>query len=293
MSLMRPNPHYRRILPLLLLFTFFVTTEISAADIAIRYDIPYNVDLTDPLQQLDIYTPTPHKGRLPLLIHLHGGGWRMGDKKSLDEHGIFYAERGIIFVAVNYRLSPEVTHPTHVGDCTTAVAWVLRHVIKLGGDPQRVYLSGHSAGAHLAALLATDPRYLGRYDLSPARLRGVIPVDSAAFDLAAENQDWSIRRYITSAFGEEITTLRAASPLIQVIRHRAYPPFLILVSSLRENAVAQSQLFTARLSMNGGIAVCNVINDLSHSAMNIGMAEEESPVSTAILGWINASAPLQ
>ncbi len=95
-------------------------------------------------------------------------------------HGAFFNTHGWIYISVNYRLSPAVAHPTHCEDVAKALAFTARHVAEWGGDAKRLHLSGHSAGAHLASLVALNDRFLKAEGLSPAMVRAVVLLDTAA-----------------------------------------------------------------------------------------------------------------
>lgn len=140
-------------------------------------------------KRLDIYKPS-NNNNSPVLIHIHGGGWKTGDKKVQRQHGNFYSSHNIVFININYRLSPEVTHPLHVEDCAEAIAWVFKHLDELGGDKNRVFISGHSAGAHLTTLVAINSSYLNKYNIRTIQLAGIIPVDTASFDLLSRGNNW-------------------------------------------------------------------------------------------------------
>ncbi|MBL1216486.1 MAG: alpha/beta hydrolase [Planctomycetes bacterium] len=142
---------------------------------------------------LDVYLPAEENwadGR-PMIMWIHGGGWQIGYKDDLlGLYGYIarqFADRGIAFVNINYRLSPRVQHPGHVEDCAAAFAWLKQHADDFGYDPAHMFVSGHSAGAHLAALLCTDAQWLDPHDLSPADdVAGCIP-SSGIYDLARLN----------------------------------------------------------------------------------------------------------
>lgn len=153
-------------------------------------DIPYlEGEEADPQKhRLDLYLPADdawREGR-PILIWIHGGGWTMGDKG--DAFGLYsrycrlLAERGVAAANVSYRLTPAVRHPGHVEDVAAATAWIVRHASEFGYDPSALFVSGHSAGGHLAALLAADPRWLAQHDLPAGTIAGAIP-SSGVFDV--------------------------------------------------------------------------------------------------------------
>src|SRR5439155_218578 len=108
------------------------------------------------------------------LFFVHGGAWRFGDRGLYPPLGYRFAREGILTVIPSYRLAPKNPHPAQMEDTAAAFAWTVRHVAEYGGDTNRIYLGGHSAGAHLASLLAFDEHYLQEHRLSPDIIRGVI-----------------------------------------------------------------------------------------------------------------------
>ena len=132
----------------------------------------------DDRDMLDIYMPSGVTDA-PVVVFFHGGALRAGDKSDGQHLAKRLVPLGIGVVAANYRLTPAVAHPAHIQDAATATAWVLDNIADYGGDPDNVYVAGHSAGAYLAALLVLDPSHLGTHHRSPASLRGSIPI--AAF----------------------------------------------------------------------------------------------------------------
>lgn len=229
---------------------FLVVTPAFATEIT--KDIAYGRDEN---QRLDVYRPdacTTAK-QCPVVVWIHGGGWRHGskDRDSANGLGNAWASQGIVMVNANYRLSPDVMHPAHIQDVAGAIAWVYRNIGQFGGDSSRLHLLGHSAGAHLVALVATDPKYLGAYGLEPARiLRGVFPIDTASFTLD-RNVDRLTQRLIKNAFGTDEQVLRDASPLYHAQAGGKFPPFIIAATSARENVVAQGQALATALQRAG------------------------------------------
>jgi len=122
--------------------------------------------------KLDLYLPKDKKN-FPVMIFLHGGFWRSGDRSWYALLGNRFAKAGIGVVVPSYRLMPKNPHPAQIEDAAAAFAWVHSRIHEYGGDATRIYLTGHSAGGHLASLLALEPAYLKKYDISPAAIRGV------------------------------------------------------------------------------------------------------------------------
>ncbi len=130
-----------------------------------RDDFQRQVDLAygeGPRQKLDIYVPTAGApGPRPVVVFFYGGNWQNGKKADYLFVGQALASKGFVVVIPDYRLYPEISYPTFLEDGARAVAWVMDHAAELGGDPARIHLMGHSAGAYNAAMLALDDRWLG------------------------------------------------------------------------------------------------------------------------------------
>ncbi|HEY0467913.1 MAG TPA: alpha/beta hydrolase, partial [Polyangiaceae bacterium] len=150
-------------------------------------DSEQSISVVRNLSYLSGDAPTPSKGRLdlylprgssrfPVVVAIHGGALVEGDKSSQEFVGRRFAALGIGTAVINYRLSPEVSHPAHVQDVAAAFAWVKRFIGEFGGRADNMFVVGHSAGAYLAALLATDGRYLTAHRLTAKDIRGVVAV---------------------------------------------------------------------------------------------------------------------
>ena len=146
---------------------------------------------TAALQRLDIWRAKGTKGPAPLIVFVHGGGWKRGSKDNAT--GRFKAEhfpqQGYAFASIDYRLVPAATVEQQAADVAAAVKALVDRANMLGIDRRRIVLMGHSAGAHLVALVGTDERYLQGAGLSFADISGVIPIDGAAYDVAAQMKD--------------------------------------------------------------------------------------------------------
>lgn len=152
-------------------FNFFVANAPNAFGSFRRSsDLPYGDDAR---QTLDVYAPQRPERR-PVVIFFYGGTWSAGKKSDYAFVGAALAERGYVTVIPDYRLYPEVKFPTFVEDGARAVAWVQQHARDFGGDPDRLVLMGHSAGAHIAALLALNPSYLAAAGVRPHSVAGLI-----------------------------------------------------------------------------------------------------------------------
>lgn len=130
-------------------------------------------------QRCDVYRPLdaagkPLQGPLPVVVFVHGGSWMSGDKRLYRWVGQALAQQGFVAVLANYGLMPTVRFPDFANDVAAAVAYAHAHAGEWGGDPSRLFLMGHSAGAHLTALVTYDSRYLARHGLTPANIAGYI-----------------------------------------------------------------------------------------------------------------------
>lgn len=145
--------------------------------VTIVRDVDYvaNADYRDGKDRLDIYVPAGVRNA-PVIFSIHGGALEAGDRREETFVGQRFAGAGYVTVVISYRLSPDVSHPAHIQDVAAAFAWVTRNIARQGGDPGRILVIGHSAGAYLAMLLAADPRWLSAHMLTSRAIAGVVPV---------------------------------------------------------------------------------------------------------------------
>lgn len=230
-----------------------------------------------PRQKLDVYV-RPGLKDAPVLLFVHGGGWSLGDKRGVNNLPGFAERNGLLLMSANYRLAPEVDAGGCAEDVAAAAAWALDHAGEHGGDPRRVYLMGHSAGAHLVALVGVDRGYLGAHDHAPADLAGVIPVDGAGYDapkqMAGEGGRGWLGRMYQDAFGDRAAEL---SPTLLVEPGRAYPPFLIFHVAARDSSREQSQGLAEALRRAGGRAEVVAAPGETHRSINVSMGVEGDP----------------
>src|SRR5512135_1748968 len=148
-----------------------------------KQDIVY-AEPASPLHTLDVYA-SPSAKNAPVMFWIHGGGWQVGDKSDVAEKPRFFVNKGFVFVSVNYRLLPKVEMIDIFRDVAKSFRWVHDHIAEYGGDPRRVLVGGHSAGAQLAALICTDERYLNAQGIPFTDLIGCVPVDGDTYDVPA------------------------------------------------------------------------------------------------------------
>jgi acetyl esterase/lipase len=257
--------------------------------------------------KLDLYLPRDCKD-FPVLMFIHGGGWVMGDKNYFGLHSSFgrlMASHGVGTVMINYRLSPAVKHPEHIKDVARAFAWTHKNIGKYGGRADQIFVSGHSAGAHLAALLATDETYLKAHGLSLRDIKGAIPMSGVyvirdlplnlGFNLQAPGRpplmlagNLALRvNPARIAFGDDPKVLKDASPLTHV--NPNCPPFLIAYGDcdLPTCDVMSEQLCKA-LKEQKCEAQTLVLKDRNHVTVIFKASREGDPLAQAILDFIKA-----
>ncbi len=262
-------------------------------------ELPYaEIDGIDPnLLSLDVYAP-PAEGKHPVLVMIHGGGWRTGDKASAGvaaEKSRHFVKAGYVFVSINYRLSPAVLHPAHVTDVARALAWVDSHITEFGGDREEIYLMGHSAGAHLAALVAIDDRHLKTAGKGLEILDGVILLDGAAYDIPRGLDELDagagLRALYKNAFGSDPAVLRDASPRTHVAPHKEIPPFLIFHTGRRTAGEVLSQELAAAIVEAGGSAEAFLAKGKSHAAINREIGTPGDEVTRRIMEFLDGATP--
>ena len=142
-------------------------------------DLPYlqGANYADDKDKLDLYLPEGRRNA-PVIVSYYGNQLMGGDKSEDEFVGRRFASAGFVTAVVNYRLSPAVSHPAHIQDAAASFAWVKRHIAEYGGNADRVFVIGYSAGGILRPCSSTDPRYLAAHKLSPRDIRGVVPVSA-------------------------------------------------------------------------------------------------------------------
>lgn len=207
-------------------------------------DQPYGAD---PRQRMDVYLPE-HASGAPIIVMVHGGAWKTGDKRSrsvVENKRNRWVPRGVIFVSVNYRLLPEAGPLIQAQDVALALASVQAQAKAWGGEPDHIVLMGHSAGAHLAALLAADPRRA-----RPALpWRGTVLLDSAALDVPVLMGRRHMPFY-DEAFGADPHAWQAASP-IHALKPGAAPLLLVCSTVRKDQPCAQAESFAHRAAVLG------------------------------------------
>lgn len=271
--------------------------------------------------RLDAYLPKDKKA-FPVVVLVHGGAWTIGDNRCAGLYttvGEFLASRGVGVVMPNYRLSPWVKHPEHAKDVARAFAWTKANIGKHGGDPNQLFLAGHSAGGHLAALLGTDDSYLKAEGLTLADVRGIIAMSGVyhlpegdvkvnlggdgkldfrpeqVFPLrAGESRPDATKSPLAVplsvnvygvAFGNDARVRKEASPIHHV--RAGLPPFLILTAQNDLPTLGpMAEEFHRALTAKGNQADLLRVEGRNHNSIIFSAIEVQDPVARAMVGFV-------
>jgi len=234
-------------------------------------------DADDPVRnQLDLYLPKGQKN-FPVLIFVHGGFWRSGNKDLYAPIGNLYAKNGIGTVIINYRLSPAVKHPAHIQDVARAFAWTFHHIAKYGGDPDNIFVSGHSAGGHLVSLLSTNETYLKAENLTLRNIKGTIALSG-------------VHVLVPNAMFQPIFTndkdvVKSASPIEHVAGN--HPPCLLIYADKDFLTLdVQAERMCKKLTDCQCEARAVKIADRTHISIITNMVNEADPANQAIFEFL-------
>jgi len=260
----------------------FLTANVPASfgDYSRTRDLAYGAM---PRNKLDVYLPAKPQGA-PVVVFFHGGGWNSGDKADYKFVGAALAEQGYIAVLPNYRLYPQVKFAGFMQDAAAAVAWVQMHAAEWGGDVRRLYLAGHSAGAHIAVMLALNEQYLQAAGMSAGDLRGVVglagPYDFLPFRYG----------YMNDLFGPA-DRFAQSQPINYV---RATAPPLLLLQGMQDRTVAPGNTvnLTKALTATGASVTARYYQHADHGDLVAAFsipARRRVPVLEALRQFIDAS----
>lgn len=240
--------------------------------------------------RLDLYGPAPAAGPpRPIVLFVHGGGWRHGDKANVGGKPAAFVAGGYLFASVGYRLDPPVTPREQAADVAAAVVWLRDHAREHGGDGGRIFLMGHSAGAHLAALVATDRRLLAGHGLEPVGLAGVVLLDGAGYDVprqVAAARLPRLREVYRDAFGDDPQAQREASPIAHVAAGGRYPPFLLFHVGRRADSREQAEALAERLRAVGAKARTVHDPEKTHLTLNRELGEPDDGPTAQVLEFL-------
>lgn len=239
-----------------------------------RTALPHHLDLpygADEKQRLDLYLPAKAPTSAPIFIFIHGGGFREGDRAQYGYVARPLAASGVITIVASYRLLPHV-YPDQVEDTQLMIAWAYANARKYGGDPNRIFLGGHSAGAILSALLAVTTDWQAARKLPADVVKGAVPV-SGPYDLRAGGG-------FVGDFLPDPATRDAASPILHIART---PPMVVAYGGEEAPYVEGSRSFVDAVRKHGGTPRLVELAGATHDKTALSMADASSPVVRAAL----------
>jgi arylformamidase len=260
----------------------------------VKRNIPY-ADPAHERQVLDVYAPKDAKN-LPVVFWIHGGGWQGGDKSEVYGKPQAFIDRGFVFVSTNYRLLPSVDMATIVRDVAKSIRWTHDHIAGYGGDPKRLVIMGHSAGAQLAALVCTDDRYLKAEGLSLAIVKGCVPVDGDTYDVPAIIETAETRWRVhglpkakfghREKFGNDPAKHRDFSAVTHVAKDKGIPPFLILHVAGHPDTTAQALRLGNVLKDAGIPATVFAARETTHHKINADLGQSDDPATKLLFDFL-------
>lgn len=236
----------------------------------------------DERQKLDVYVPVDAAEKpYPVLLFFHGGAWRDGEREGYGFLGRAFAARGIVTVVADYRKAPKVRFPAFVEDAASAIAWVQKNIGQYLGDADRMYLMGHSAGAHIAMMAALDPQWLAAKNLDSTSIKGVIGL-AGPYDFLPLTTDSS-----KIALGQW-PDLDETQPINYA---RADAPPLLLLTGDTDTVVKprNSKVLAARMAELGGMARLKIYPKVDHADIIMAIARpfrSKAPVLSDSIAFI-------
>lgn len=259
----------------------FKTTESARVRALLAKDSIFDVAYgPGPAERLDVFRPSGWSagGKLPIQIYFHGGAWKGGKKEDVSFIAEPFAAHGVIFVAIDYDHVPDVTLEEQVRQARAAVVWTHRNATELGGDAERIFISGHSSGGHVCAQVAvTDWPEFG---LPPDAIKGAAPI-SGMYDLAPVRLSWR-----NSYLALDAARAEALSPILH-IPERRLPMVIGYGSRELDEFKRQGRDFAAAWRRAGHSCVEIELMDLNHFAVGHAFAQQERPLLKAIFAQMN------
>lgn len=261
----------------------------------IKRDIPYTKPSLQ-RQMLDVYSPRDAKN-LPVIFWIHGGGWQTGDKAEVELKPQAFTDKGFVFVSINYRMLPDVDMATIISDVAKSAHWVHDHIAEYGGDPNRLLVMGHSAGAQLAAIISIDDRYLKAEGLPLSIIKGCVPVDGDTFDIPAIIELAETRCRVHGLpqakfghrlkFGNDPAKHRDFSAVTHVAKDKGIPPFLILHVADHPDTSAQARRLGNVLNGTGIPVTVFGAAETTHRKINADLGIVDDPSTKALFNFVS------
>jgi acetyl esterase/lipase len=257
-------------------------------------NVPFG-DPANPRLKVDIYAPAGAKN-LPVVFWIHGGGWQAGDRTAIQLKPEAFVAKGFVFVSTGYRLLPEVDMVTIFRDIAKSLGWVHANIAQHGGDPTRIIVGGHSAGAQLAALICIDHRYLRAEGVPFSVLKGCFPVDGDTYDVPAMIETAETRLRVHGfpmpkqghrvKFGNTAELHRDYSAVTHVAKGKGIPPFLILHVADHPDNTMQARRLEGVLKESGISAKAFGARETNHTRINQNLGVPEDLSTKAVFEFM-------
>ncbi|MDU0369822.1 alpha/beta hydrolase [Hymenobacter endophyticus] len=240
--------------------------------------------------RLDVYAPKEKSATpRPVVVFIHGGSWNSGSKNFYSFIGRRLAKQGVVVVIINYRLAPQVRVPQMTDDCARAVAWTAAHIQDYGGDPQRLFVMGHSAGGGLAALLTADDALFRRWGLPRNPIKGAILDDPAGLDMYDYLQKMQYpndEQYLVP-FSKNPAVWKQTSALYHVTTHT--PPFILFIGGETYPSISSSSArFRERLLALGHAPQYTVLPGKKHIPMVLQLYWQHNIIYRQLLDFVGS-----
>jgi arylformamidase len=278
----------------LLIVLLLLTTHSTAQ--TVTKDIVFG-DASIERHKLDIYAPANAKN-LPVVFWIHGGGWQAGDKGEVQNKPKAFCEKGFVFVSTNYRMLPDgVDMTVIIQDVAKGLGWVHKNIQKHGGDPQRIFVMGHSAGAQLAAIVCIDHRYIKDEGVPIESIKGCVPVDGDTYDIPAMIATAEFRQTLHGLplpdyghrvkFGNDPKKHIDYSAVTHIAKGKGIPPFLILFVSGHPDVTAQAKRL-GNVLKSAEIASSDFgARETTHSRINVNLGLEDDETTQALFKFLD------
>jgi acetyl esterase/lipase len=259
-----------------------------SAKIKVEKDLNYTSE-ADVNRQLNIFHSTISKQPKDVIIFIHGGSWSSGTKDTYWWMGRNFARIGIVAVNINYRLAPDGKYQDMALDCANATKWVVEHIAEYGGNKDRIFLMGHSAGAHLAELINSDPEYFAKSGIKNP-VKGVILDDAFGLDmnqyLSKSEKDDNFNNFIRT-FSEDSKVWTLASPM-HYIQNITNPHLIFYGAKTYPSIQIQSALLNKTLKANAVKSELHIIKNKKHVGMITQMIFNSNQLYSHILNFLKS-----
>ena len=274
---------------LILLFVFLTLIENLSAKIKVEKNINYT-SKSDERRQLNIFHNTKVKEPQDVIIFIHGGSWSSGSKDIYWWLGRNLAQKGIVSVNINYRLAPNVNYESMALDCAEATKWVTEHITEFGGNKNRIFLMGHSAGGHLAELINADPQYFIKVGIKNP-IKGIILDDPFGLDvnqyLSISEKDDNYNNFIRT-FSSNAKVWTLGSPL-NYVKNVNNPHLIFYGGKTYPSIQIQSELLNKTLLANKVKSELHIIKNKKHVGMITQMIFGSNQLYDYIVGFLKAT----